>query len=569
MILFPLAELKDLEVFLRGGYKIVHSSRDPTQVYNFSSTFPDLTEAPILHRELIRELFEIASALLWLHEELRIYGSQDSYLAHMNLKPENILLLRDRASRIGKWMLSDFGVSLFDRAGNTRPSRYYSIRDIGPRLTSRTQHRPERGHGSYQPPEVDFDAVDGRKCDVWSFGGILVDVLAFALGRTAGLVEVQRARFNGRNDFFYQEIGGLAPTRGPVTNFNTEVKTSINTWLTERIRTDGEANPWVKDYVKIVGEVLVPDTAQRPGIRTIVDGLGSLNLRHSPQTADRNNLEPSELSRTNGDRELNGMDERGSLWHGMLDAQFEADQPRSSPVAHRPPVILAPPPVGELPHRVHNHLPAPLPLPPSTGNSNRHTPEPNLEPNSITIWQSPKYITFLCKNLKTAQGVESLVISSAADRVAVLTHHSVRLFDLTNSKSGVTLTEPTQGSQVRLADLSSRTTWTKISPSTRYLTVYGLVEQSLEKAVSYHEIQSPISLSLGHTKASRSVLSTFKTTFDRCNCLQNHKRTWNRKCSHAPMFYSRVEMSVCPCIMTISSFFFPGKPCPRLFSQKA
>ncbi len=281
MILLPLAQHGDLEIFLRGGYKAGADTRyNNHKIYDFDETFPHLACEETLHKALLKEMFEIARALVWLHEELHLFGKLDRYLAHLDLKPENILLVQDNHSGTagsdhpaGKWMLTDFGVSVFDKATNEKATRVHSIRDVGPRLTSRA-NRDEvmRGYGPYQPPEVDLDKVDGRKCDVWSLACILCDVLAFAFGRDTALHKFRTLRYDGKDDFYYRTKGSSEDRARVINSSNTELKSEIKDWFQASARLSTYI--WVPRYVSIIETALVPRPLDRPDMKKIMWDLG-------------------------------------------------------------------------------------------------------------------------------------------------------------------------------------------------------------------------------------------------------------------------------------------------------
>lgn len=280
MILLPLAKLHDLEIFLRGGNEPQADTRNLQKIYDFDEEFPELSDPITLHRALLKELFEIASALLWLHSELRIFDSLDQYLAHMDLKPDNILIDKNVRMPAGKWMLSDFGVSLFEKSTNKKATTVHAIRDVGPRLTSGANRSDVmRGHGPYEPPEVNLETVDGRKCDVWSFGCILCDLLAFALGRTKAVSEIRDLRYDHVDDNFYRAKESLVARTKVVNDSNTELKPEVITWLSRQSTT----YPWVADYIAVVQMALVVDPSARGGIGEIMKHLSKLSEKISPE----------------------------------------------------------------------------------------------------------------------------------------------------------------------------------------------------------------------------------------------------------------------------------------------
>ena len=274
MILLPHASLHDLDVFLRGGYEPDPNTCNEKKIYDFDTKFPMLNESVILQRALVEEAHQLASALKWLHEDLRIFGSLTRYLAHMDLKPANVLLVSDPRSPAGKWMLSDFGVSSFDKQTNARAADTPSIRDVGHRLTSRGHCDViMRGHGPYQPPEDGLMNVDSRKCDVWSFGCVLCEVLAFAIGKTEAVTLLRKKRDVGGDDFFYQRMAPRGTQIDRIDDSNTKLKSEIVRWWEEL---DYSPASWVAKYIKVLQKALRPKPSDRPGISDIVNGLNEL-----------------------------------------------------------------------------------------------------------------------------------------------------------------------------------------------------------------------------------------------------------------------------------------------------
>ena len=300
MILLPLAEHGDLEIFLRDGYKPGVDTNCNQKSYDFNETFPQLATEQTLHKALLKEMFEIASALVWLHDELHIFGKLERYLAHLDLKPENILVAQDNDAGTsasphpaGKWMLTDFGVSVFDKATNQKATRVHSIRDVGPRLTSRANmDEVMRGHGTYQPPEVDLDTVDGRKCDVWSLACILCDVLAFAFGRGRALHDFRSRRYDGKDDFFYRARGSSEDRTQMISSSNTELKSEIKDWL--QAHPNKSTHSWVAPYLSIIQRALMPRPIDRPNMRDIMHGLNSLPVNILPSPGARHGFRNSD-----------------------------------------------------------------------------------------------------------------------------------------------------------------------------------------------------------------------------------------------------------------------------------
>ncbi|KAL4931543.1 kinase-like domain-containing protein [Aspergillus undulatus] len=132
----------------------------------------------------------------------------------MDLKPANILVSFEDAEspNIGKWKISDFGISIIAAVEEARPLH----------ATGETFRYPFplNGAGAYQPPETANGSAFGRKSDVWSLGCILVRVLAFGLDGETKLKELDDRRARGiagepeyyKHDFFHR---GDPPVRNP------------------------------------------------------------------------------------------------------------------------------------------------------------------------------------------------------------------------------------------------------------------------------------------------------------------------------------------------------------------
>lgn len=268
MILLPIAEHFDLDVFLRHGYKPTRDTKDERMLYDFDARFPCLKDDE-LGAALVKELCELASAVQWLHEGNEASQSLYRSLAHMDLKPENILVAEDSNLLIGKWMLSDFGVSLFGLSQEV--SQGQSARTT----TSSYFDEPRRGRGAYQPPEIKHLGIDGRKCDVWSFGCILVDVMSFALGRKELFQKVRALRNRGEDDYFYHTKLDRMHPQTAISNANTKIKTPVRHWLKDQ-KKDANHPRWIRCYIDIIELTLKCDPRDRPEIGSVVYALSRL-----------------------------------------------------------------------------------------------------------------------------------------------------------------------------------------------------------------------------------------------------------------------------------------------------
>ena len=496
MILLPLAELHDLEIFLRGGHEPQADTRDLEKIYDFDKEFPELGDPAVLHQALLKELYEIASALLWLHSELRIFDSPDRYLAHMDLKPDNILLGKADKMPAGQWMLSDFGVSLFEKSTNKKATTLHAIRDVGPRLTSRANRsNVMRGHGPYEPPEVNLETVDGRKCDVWSFGCILCDLLAFALGGTKAVAEFRGLRYDHEDDKFYRAQHSLTDRTKVINNSNTALKPGVVTWLSER----KTAQPWVADYVAVVLKALVPDPSARQGIREIMEDLSKLSRKMSTGTtslgidsslplrgpsftiSEPPGITPSHNFKAKGTNESSSSGGSSSQPHKTYSSK-STSPPVSAPGQVRTPETTDPPSrLVSSPEEADKQTTGSTRSDPShiVDSTSHATPisqssqlERSLSFGASSAAQYQPWGYKINLNIPRRKKVIALALAPSVNKVAFLFKDSARVFSTSSESAGY-----------EDIDLPSNVDWRKISFASHYLAMYGIAP-SHEKRVS-------------------------------------------------------------------------------------
>ncbi|KAF2132834.1 kinase-like protein [Dothidotthia symphoricarpi CBS 119687] len=260
LILFPWADHSDLHVFLLGGYTMARE-----QVYDFNLRFPKVTDGTLI-ADICTQMRNIASALEWLHRGIEHPEARQNriHLAHMDLKPDNILIDSDEgASTVGKWVLTDFGISTL-KEGNE--ANIMTIRDVFENFTINTS--PQRDAGAYQPPEVQAmtnpgKGIAGRGGDIWSFGCIFAETIAFALNRTDGVKSFRNDRKAGhRNNYFYEE------TQSSFQNLTStkayRVRRGAELWLRKLPRDYSFPNRAIECCVETLFDILKVHKNQRP-----------------------------------------------------------------------------------------------------------------------------------------------------------------------------------------------------------------------------------------------------------------------------------------------------------------
>lgn len=172
-----------------------------TDLANFlpyeKATFPE-PQNPTL-KELLTEAAALAGALDWLHEDIQIKG-EILACCHMDLNPRNILIFHEKGSPVGIWKIADFGISAI-RTPKQVPNKSndnHAPQDMIETIVTTAK----RYKGPYTAPEI-YDRRNevGRNSDIWSYGCILVDIIASKLTGEASLFSLTKRRSEkGRND---------------------------------------------------------------------------------------------------------------------------------------------------------------------------------------------------------------------------------------------------------------------------------------------------------------------------------------------------------------------------------
>ena len=230
---------------------------------------PAIRDEDITPRSLLKESFGLAHALEYLHTQLHDEEGNSIQCCHMDLKPDNILVMfGDQRYVLGQWKIADFGIS------NIEPrSMSPSIRDFYNKTkatrsgTKPASVRTHRYPGPFQPPEAENPInwsrqptkdLNDLKGDIWSLGCILLVVLVFAIGGKPYVDALADRRQTGldyddvnRSGRFYRKQPELQVMRSVTDWFNLLAKQQ-NNWFQ-------------RAWAFISGHMLVIDPAGRRG----------------------------------------------------------------------------------------------------------------------------------------------------------------------------------------------------------------------------------------------------------------------------------------------------------------
>jgi serine/threonine protein kinase len=367
-LLLPYAELGDLYQFLHCGMGVERKRK-----YNFAEQFRGIEDSD-LAEPLVRQASGIASAIDWLHSGITVGETLGKiYCAHMDLKPDNILIRASETSIVGEWVLSDFGISVVKTKGVD--ADVGSIQDWLTQATMNT--RPRRIGGTYQAPEVELsqelNLTDtqhgiGKKSDIWSYGCILSEVLAFALNKATSVSEFQRERKGVRgDDKFYEENNDRINVPGTKT---FRLRSSVRMWL-ERQRDVSKSPPtWVSCWVRAIYDILVVDARTRPNSAELMRLLTKLVKHVKNSSAGR--MIPCEFCQNRDSTSLGGNGRRSPIIPEGLNINYNprhagghllGDFNTSYPILSGEASSASASPMSETFHRRFNSLPTKSPQP--------------------------------------------------------------------------------------------------------------------------------------------------------------------------------------------------------------
>lgn len=260
-IIYELAAY-DLEKFLRFSPGLLREERH-------APASPEKMDSKnIWPGNLLLESSDLVDALDYLHERL---------LAHNDIKPDNILVvypdsynLADRYPA-GKWKLADFGISKIQdkRTPTTEKHLSTDLSSKTHRELSIAKTKPGSAPRSYTAPELDQDQalelIDARKADIWSFGCMLSEVVAYAVQMHPHLVsEFRSALEEGYKDPKFYDPN----TKDVKPNFSKYLAT-LPDQVHQGPRQKADNVEWVKQCVELVKKIVVKDTEARPDAGTI------------------------------------------------------------------------------------------------------------------------------------------------------------------------------------------------------------------------------------------------------------------------------------------------------------
>ena len=118
---------------------------------------PAIRDEDITPRSLLKESFGLAHALEYLHTQLHDEEGNSIQCCHMDLKPDNILVMfGDQRYVLGQWKIADFGISNIEPRSMSPSIRdFYNKTQATRSGTKPASARTHRYPGPFQPPEAE------------------------------------------------------------------------------------------------------------------------------------------------------------------------------------------------------------------------------------------------------------------------------------------------------------------------------------------------------------------------------------------------------------------------------
>lgn len=322
-LFLELTELGDLEVLLNGGNELRQNSwdtRDGDRKYRFDEKFPNARKV-----NFVEELEALARALDYLHKRL----PKGIYCSHFDLKPRNILVYprNTGGANVGRWVLTDFGISSFERREpNDKSFETPTIADVANLLESEeAPSRPSYLIGPHRAPELHkismLERGSNDKCDIWSFVCIASEVFAFLIGgldssdvkaATDTLWDLRKAKKSPDGEYWFQH------TTPDASRSEVKLNQSVSDWFSRVLRHVDERQPhhaaWTGQFRNFLDDSLKINPSDRPSASTMYKQLGKIiNIMNS---APPNSAQYSAL----GSRYLSSIREQA---YNFINTEFD------------------------------------------------------------------------------------------------------------------------------------------------------------------------------------------------------------------------------------------------------
>jgi serine/threonine protein kinase len=209
--------------------------------------------------KLVQCAADLAGAIVFLHDELESQDYEKLSCFHMDLKPQNILVVINPINGNQQWKLSDFNMSrvkmkrrqtteqLVLKGSTTFGDNVYDINKLFKRripdaanvsVTDYTINR--RGTGTYLAPEACIeDHPVQAESDTWSLGCVISVVFSYLYGGHAAVTAYSELRGKEDIDRFFTFTG----SNGPYKLKDAHVNEAVRKWHQDLRMNTKKRNP--------------------------------------------------------------------------------------------------------------------------------------------------------------------------------------------------------------------------------------------------------------------------------------------------------------------------------------
>jgi serine/threonine protein kinase len=212
----------------------------------YMEVYPEPPKTPAHKAKIVQCAVGLAGAIVYLHEELESQVYEKLSCFHMDLKPQNILVVINPTNGEQIWKLSDFNMSrvkmkrkpavdqLSLRRSLTSSDNVYEVNKLFKRRLPDAANRSiaestisRRGTGTYLAPEA---CIEGHpvhaESDTWSLGCVISVVFSYIFGGQEAVSAYSDLRGKREIDRFFTFTG----SNGSPQLKNAEVNGAVKRW---------------------------------------------------------------------------------------------------------------------------------------------------------------------------------------------------------------------------------------------------------------------------------------------------------------------------------------------------
>ena len=196
----------------------------------------------------LQEMAGLTEALSHIHNSTLTLDLRPLHGFHMDLKPTNILIMKDEVSGHRSWNIGDFSLSCF------------YLKDTDKEISTIS------GPGTYEPPERQLELPQSQASDIWSLGCVFAECVSWLIRGSSAIDDFAEARMkdlqipssNFIDDHFFSL--NFDSSWNPV---GAVVRPAVKAWFRE-LENDPKCHGPIRRLLHLIEhKILVADPKQR------------------------------------------------------------------------------------------------------------------------------------------------------------------------------------------------------------------------------------------------------------------------------------------------------------------